>query len=420
MNIIKRFFNSFTSKKVTVANAQQYLSEKSNIYKAAKTFDLSRPELTSTIFSCVQLIANNISKLKLNVYQKTDKGREVLKDHSWHKTLAFNPDLRLSTAKWINYTVTKLLLEGGVYYLRSDFDSNTLQTKKELKELGTVEAVAAYAGDIFYKFKGITNWIASRDIVFFYIFSRDGVTPISPISALKNELDIQSGAEETIKNYYQNGLFQVLYCEMDLENAGVADKNKAREYFEKLEQEVTGSKSAFAGGLLRVPPMYKLKSISLPDLKFLEQSKFTESRIASAFNIPAFMLNINEGAAAATKIEAQALSFLNNCLSNITNIILAELNDKLLLIDERLNGIEIDFDYESLFTLDLESKTIYLKNLSSTGAISPNDIRVKIGMNKIDNEYMNYHYIQSQNQAIEKYDVWSNNKITPNETKPAE
>lgn len=412
------FFKESESRatKVTVADRNEYLFSKHQSVLTGGNFDFHKPELTSTVYSCVQLIANNISKLKLNVYRKTDKGREVFHQHPWQQTLSYNPDLRLSTSKFLNFAVTKMLLEGGVYFLRSDFDSD-FNSKKELKALGTVDKVVQYDNDIYYKFEGVDTWIPSKDLVFFYIFSKDSILPVSPISALRNELQIQHGAETTISNFYKNGLFQILYVESDLEGAGLADKNKQKEYFEKLEAEVTGSRNAFSGGLLRVPPMYKLKSIPLPDLRFLESSRFTEGRIAAIYNIPSFYLNINEGAGGNySKVEQQQLNFLNNCLSNITNIILAELNHKILSIEEREQGIEIDFDYTALYTLDLESKSLYLKNIFQVGGVSPNEIRSEMGYEKIDNEFMNYHFLQSQNQAVEKYDVWQNNKMTlPNQ-----
>lgn len=413
-NIFQRAFNYFTNKQtVVVPDRNQYLRDKSIAYLTGRNFDFTQPELCSTIYSCVQLISNNISKLKLNVYRKTDKGREIFHAHPWQQTLAYNPDLRLSTSKWLNYTVTKMLIEGGAYFYRSDFDEN-LTSKRELKALGCVKNVVQYDKEIYYKFEGIESWIPSKDLVFFYIFSRDAVTPISPITALRNELEIQNGAETTISNFYKNGLFQILYVEADLEGAGMADKNKAKEYFDKIQNEVAGSQNAFGGGLLRIPPLYRLKNINLPDLKFLESSRFTEARVAAIFNCPAWMLNINEGTGGNYgKIEAQSLSFLNNCLSNITNIILAELNDKVLSIEERSKGIEIDFDYSNLYTLDLESKSLYLKNLASVGAISPNEIREQYGMDKVDNEFMDCHFLQSQNQIVEKYDMWGNNKIAP-------
>jgi HK97 family phage portal protein len=415
-NIFQRALSLFykPSNQVLVQDRFKYIQDRQYAaINGSSNFDFKRPELASTIYTCVQLISNNISKLKLNVYRKNENGREIYTTHPWQETLSYNPDLRLSTAKWLNYTVTKMLLEGGVYYLRSDFDNN-LTPKKELKELGCVKKVVASEGEIYYQFEGIEGWIASKNLLFFYIFSKDSVTPISPIEALKNELSIQAGAENTISNFYKNGLFQILFIEADLEAAGPTDKNKAKEYFEKIQNEVTGSHNAFAGGVMKIPPMYKLKSIPMPQLDFLSQSRFTEGRIAAIYNVPAFYLNISEGAGGNySKVEMQQLNFLNNCLSNITNIILQELNHKLLSNAERSEGVEIDFDYSGLYSLDLESKSIYLKNLFSMGTISPNEARVQMGFDKVDNEFMNYNWLQSQNQPIQKYDSWKNNKIQP-------
>lgn len=409
-NIFKRAFSYLTgsgTKEVLVSNRSEYVEQRRQNISTGGKFDFTQPELCSTVFACVQLISNNISKLRLNVYRTTDKGREVFVKHPWQRSLAYNPDLRLSTAKWLAYTVTKLLIEGGAYFLRTEFDEN-FNPKNELKALPELEKVSKLGDEIYYKFKGIDGWIPSRRLVFVYLFSRDGITPISPIQALKTELEIQHHSEQVLKNFYSNGIFQLLYVEADLDLA--TDKQKAKEYFQKVEAEVMGSANAY-NQIFRVPPMYKLKALPLPtDLKWLESSRFSEARIAGLYNVPNFYLNINEGSAPAGKIENQAISFLNNCLSNITNIILAELNDKLLTIEERESGVTIDFDYESLFTTDLESKSMYLKNLASTGGITPNEIRQKLGMPKDGSPFMDMNFIQSQNMPIQYWDKWANNK----------
>lgn len=409
--------------KVTVPDRHQYFNNKlKSALDGTSRFDGTHPELCSTVYTCVSLIANNVSKITPHVYRKTTKGKIIDVNHSWETSLSINPDLRLSTAKWLAHSITKMLIEGTSYYYISEYDNN-LNLKKELKPLCELDNVVQFEGEIYYKFKEVANWIPSKQLLIFYTFSRDGVCGLSPISAISNELQIQHGAEQTISNFYRNGLFQLLYTELDLSRVGAGDKKKADEYFEKLANEVAGSKNAFQGGLLQVPPMYNLKSIPLPDLKFLESSKFTESKIASIFNIPAYMLNINEGAGGNySKVEAQQLHFLNNCLSTVLNIYAKEFTYKLLTTDEIRAGYTIDFDYSQLYTLDLESKSLYMKNLFSIGSITPNEVRESFNLEKSDNEFMNMHFIQSQNQAVEKYPEWMNNKlgVTKGQTRPEE
>lgn len=406
MNFVQRFLNylspSNTGIKVLPNSRKDWLSER--YQQKIGSFNYTYPEYCSTVYTCVSIISNNIAKLRPHVYLTSVKGREIASAHPWESVLSINPDLRLSTSKWLHHGVTKQLIEGTSYHYISEFEG--LEVKRELKPLCNLERVVHYDNDVWYKFKEIEPYIPSKKLLINYSFSRDGITGISPVCALKNEIGIQHGAEETINNFFKNGLFQILFMETDLEGLGIADKNKANEFFKKIEAEIAGSRNAFGGGVMQIPPLYKLKSIPLPDLKFLESSKFSESRIAAAYNLPGWMLNINEGASVAGKTEAQQLHFLNNCLSSIINGWKSELTYKLLTTDEIKQGYSIDFDLSGLFDVDLESKSIYYKNLQSIGAVSPNEVRHAFNFPIVDNEYMNMHFIQSQNQAIEQYPYW--------------
>lgn len=412
-NIFKRFYNSlFGIKTTTNGNGSRTFINQRPTFRGAD-FDLGHAELCSTVYSCVSLISNNIAKLKINVYKTTSRGREIYHDHPWQRSLAYSPDGRVSTGKWLNHYATSLCLEGGAFYYRSEYDPDKMIPQKLLQPLGCLKQVVAdtKTNEIWYRFEGVNKWIPSKDLIFPWWFSKDGILPVSPISAIANELSIQYGAETVISNFYKNGTFQVLYVEANMD-LGLSDKNKAKEYWSSFETEIAGSQNAFNGGVLKVPPMFTLKSIPLPDLKFLEASKWTESRIASIYHIPGYLLNLNEGSSSNPKVEQQSIAFKNNTLSNVTNILLNELNAKLLTVEEREAGVYIDFDYSQLFSVDLESKAIYMDKLFKMGSLSVNEVRQAFGYDKVDNEYCDWHYIQSQYQAIEKYDLWINNKIS--------
>lgn len=399
-----------------VGSIPEYINTRhSNAIKGTSQFDEKNAHLTSTVFACVNIIASSIAKLELNVYRDTEKGREIYKDHPWQKALRYSPDGRLSTSKWLNYAVTNILLTGGAPSLVQEYDKSLKDDRKLIPLPSEIENVAEYEGKIYYKFKGLEKWIPLEQLYLPMYFSKDSFIPVSPISAIRHELDIQHGAEETVKNFYQKGLFTLLFAESDLDSIGQADKKKIQDWFSKLEAQVAGSANAFDNaGITLIPPAFKVKSIPLPDLKFLENSKFTEGRIASIYNVPAWMLNFEGQNFSVGQIELSQLNFLNVCLSPVCNMIVQELNAKLLTIEERQQGITVDFSYDNLFALDRKTTAEYLKQLASTGAVSPNEIRAKVGLKTVDNEFMNSHFIQSQNQIIEKYDQWP--KVKPVDT----
>jgi HK97 family phage portal protein len=410
MNFFEKLFKR-SSTLTTVPSIPEYKQAKINYALQGNTFDFTRPELCSSVYTAISVIAGSISKLPVHVYRKTDKGTEQYKEHSWYNTLRYSPDSRLSTAKWLNHAICSIYLTGNAFYLKSEFDQ-TLNPTKSLKYLGAVDKVIQHENEIWYKFENVASWIPSKDLIHFYLISKDGgITGLNPIASIRSELEIQYGAESTTKNFYKNNATSMLYLEADLEGvAGSTTKEKLNEYLDKFQKDFAGYQNS--GTILRVPPMYKLKTLPLADLKFLESSKYTISQIASIFQVPGFYLGVQDNAGSYGKAEQQQIQFKNTCLSNITSILKNELEAKILTVDERNEGVFIDFDYSNLYDTDHESKANYYKTLASIGGVSINQIAEAFNFQKIDSPFADYHFIQSQNQAVEKYDTWGNNKLT--------
>src|SRR5690606_36848018 len=149
---------------------------------------------------------NTISKLPLAVYKQTNKGRVPYVDHKWYDTLKHNPDLSMSSSKWLSFALTKMYLTGNFFALKSEFDSS-LKERRQLKALPDLKNVVESDGEIYYKFDGIPQWIASKDVIHFYLISKDGVTGLNPINSIRSEIEIQHGSESAVKNFYRNGTF---------------------------------------------------------------------------------------------------------------------------------------------------------------------------------------------------------------------
>jgi HK97 family phage portal protein len=408
MNIFQRIFKR--SNTVTVPSIAEYKQQKISLALNGGQFDFTRPELCSSVYTAISVIAGSISKLPIHIYKKTSSGTVPYTDHSWYSSLRYAPDARLSTAKWLNHSICSIYLTGNAFYLKNEFDQS-LTSNKSLKYLGAVDKVIQHEGEIWYKFENVSSWLPSKDLVHFYLISKDGgITGLNPIASIRSELEIQYGAETTTKNFYKNNATSMLYLEADLDGvAGSTTKDKLNEYLDKFHQDYAGYQNA--GTIVRVPPMYRLKTLPLADLKFLESSKYTINQIASIFQIPGSYLGVQENSGSYAKAEQETVRFKNVCLSNITSILKNELEAKILTVEERNAGVFIDFDYSNLYDTDHESKANYYKTLASIGGVTANQIAEAFNLPKIDSPFADYHFIQSQNQAIEKYDSWANNNL---------
>ncbi|MGK3946902.1 phage portal protein, partial [Streptomyces caeruleatus] len=69
----------------------------------------------SAVFACVNLIAGSIGTLPLNVYQRTDKGREVAEGHPYWWLFNERPNPAISAAVFLEYLMLSLLFHGDAF-----------------------------------------------------------------------------------------------------------------------------------------------------------------------------------------------------------------------------------------------------------------------------------------------------------------
>lgn len=380
----KDLFVKRSNKITAVPDVKQYFLNKST----GKDFNLSRAELNSTVFTCINIITNTISKCDLEIYRTTDGRKEKVTNHYWYDAVRFNPDLKLSTKKWLGYALTSMYLDGNAFFY---VDVATQQ----FKALGELEKISPVVdNDTYYKFKNIDTWLPSSQLLHFYLISKDGGRyGLNPIESIKAELEIQKGGEAGVMNYYRNGLNNQLYLEVDIESGEkFTDKNKAKEFINKSLE--------LHGGIFnnhtipQIPPLYRLKSLPQAQLDFLSNNKYSISQIGALFNVPEAFLG-TQSSQTYGKADQQ-VAFFNTCLSNVCSIVTDELSNKLLTIKERKAGLSIGFDFTNLYDTDYDSKATYLGKLNGMGAISANEIRQQFNLSWVEGVGMNTYYRQAQ------------------------
>ncbi len=264
-----------------------------------------------------------------------------------------------------------------------------------MQELPELEKVSPLVDDqIYYKFKNVDGWIPSNQLIHFYLISKDGGRlGLNPIDSIRAELSIQKGGESGVMNYYENGLNNQLYLEVDIESGEkFMDKNKVKEF---LDQTLNMHAGIFQNhSIPQIPPLYKLRALPQAQLDFLSNNKYSISQIGALFNVPEAFLG-TQSSQTYGKADQQ-VAFFNTCLSNICSIVTDELNNKILSIDERKAGYSIQFDFTNLYDTDNDAKATYLSKLNGMGAINANEIRQAFNLPYVDGKGMNTYYRQAQ------------------------
>lgn len=377
------------------------------LFKGGKV-DKDKALVNSTFFTCVNILSNTIAKNKIYIYRYDEKGRKVkYTDHQWYNALAYSPNPNLSSHKlWSTIYVDTYNTGNGFAYIK-EYDN--LNPVNQIVPINSkLEKVKELNGEYWYKFEWIEPYIPSSKLIHNYLISKDGgITGMNPVESIMTELQIQKYGEEAIKNFYQQGLTGTLFFEPQLDLTP-ANKQKLNEKYDQLQSEFMGYHNA--GKIPTIPIGYSLKSIPAQQIDFLASNKYTVSAIGSLMGVPEILLGTTNSSTIG-KAEEQMLFFKNSTINNHSSMLINELNKKLLTPEERATGVHIAMDFSSLYDTDMISKANFLKTLSSTGAITQNEIREAIGYEASENEYMNYHWLQKQNAPLELYPTWDNNKI---------
>jgi HK97 family phage portal protein len=399
MNFFQRLFPVLKDSQTIVAPKALYTESVSkkinhmNSMSVAPTsldsFDIKKAELVSTIYTCINILASNISRAPLCIYKDDGTKKVLAKDHPYFIQLRYKPQSFYSYQNWISLIVSHLHFYGNAY---------ALITKNELTIIHPdLVDVAHGGGEIWYLIEGMKTPIPSRDVLHFKLLSKDGVRGISPISSLRSEIQLMVKAEKTVEKFFDNR-GSSLYLQ-PIEGVGALDKTKISELLDTWAEIKNGIDSK---GIFVCPPLMQIKELKLTadEIGFLSTAAVSEASICSLYGIPIFLMGKSNSNY--TNFEQQQLNFKNQVLGSLFNIIRAELENKLLKTEEKLDNYTIEFDLKSFLETDLATKSAYLKTLHSVAALSPNEIRREFNLAPIENEHMDAHYQQAQYIQVEK------------------
>ena len=150
--------------------------------------------------------------------------------------------------------------------------------------------------------------------------------------------------------------------------------------YERLKnswKEQQGGKKTGSTALLEDGVQYSPISHSPDVLQFLESRQFSVLEIARFLGIPATKL-FDSASAKFNNIEHANLEVATDTLDTWARNLESEADVKLL--NNRRGGRRTEFDLYAVFRGDMVTRSTYFKNMMSTGAMNPNEIRVKEGM----------------------------------------
>lgn len=349
----------------------------------------------ATLCICLKYLSECVGKLPLKAYQQSSKkGKEKINDYYMDYTLNIEPNPFMNASTFKSAVELNRNFYGNAYIY-------TEMSKGKVKHLWILpsEEVKLWK-DTAGIFGKNTNaiwyvWTDSKNGNKEYKFksdeiihlksslSWDGITGLSIIDILKNNIDQAKYGQQYLKSLYQNNMFG---DKVILQYTGDLSTEKETKMAEKIE---TFSTKTSTGKFIPLPLGITATTLAmkLSDAEFSVLNQATALQIASAFGIKPNILNNYDKSSYSNSVTQQTDFFVNS-LQPILEQYSQEFTRKLLTYSEK-NLIRLEFDIKTLFKLDPTAQMDYLQKGMNNFMISPNEAREELGYSYCEDENAN-------------------------------
>ena len=375
----------------------------SGFYPALLSRD--KPMVLSAVYRCVDILSSNVAQLKMGV-MKIDSDGYPSRDmtHPADRLIYQDPNQDMSAYNFKRALVVSMLLRGrGLgYILRNSKGYPQSITYVPVESASTVWVMVGGARVRRYKVTGFEQLVDPKDMIDVLNFSENGQDGQSTISFASNTIGISLDSEQKASDFFQSGagIDGVLTVDGHLKPE---QKAAIREDWAKIYGSNAVDRSSIA--VLEGNTKFQGISISPKDAQLLESRQFNVLEICRFFGVPPSKVFDTTNKSYNSQ-EAEQLDFLNSSLSPLIANIEEEFNRKIFASIE-YGKYRCEFDLSNLIRADKTTQASYYNTLFQIGAITPNEIRKKLGEDRIqdgDKSFVQVN-VQTLEQAVNKQET---------------
>lgn len=382
----------FKSKEIQNTTGDPYLDHVVSIQSDDYTTNFTSVKAirNSDVFTAVKIIASDIASSPLQLM----KSSMPQQDDELIKLLNEKPNSEMDGWHFKFALAVNMLLNGNSF-AEIKRKSNKI-TELHLLPNSSVTVTQKDDGSVTYTVGSKKRKLKNKDVLHFKYFTQDGLTGLSPLYGLRDEMKIQSAGNRTWYNFFSKGVNGSGILKVNKSDLDVNAKNAIREKFEEANGSSDGD-NALRTIILDETMDYKTLEINTDVLKFANSSDFTTKQISKAFGIPSERLGVENMHSSSAQSN---LMYIQSTLSHYFYVFSSEFNNKLLSdADENFR-----FNTELLLELDPETKVKNILDQVKGSLITINEGRGKLGLPPMDGgdrllASLNYTYLDS----LEKY-----------------
>ena len=335
---------------------------------ADENVSVKRGTKTSIAFSCINALAQDVAKLPFNVRRDTAKGKLVVKNNPVYKLIHNTPNSYTTSFNFWYECVFKMLSYGNAYYFITR-DGNFQPADLLCLNPDDVTPVLINEGgkqEVIYEFKD--NYISSRDILHFKMFSFDGIIGVSPIIWNASTFGYRLKQDKYKAKVLGTKPPGILTFTEQLNDVQTAQNKKM--WKDMTQGEGLGGTPVLSGGAKYQPFM-----IPPNEGQMIEASELNDEDIAGIYRVPPTILQRYKRATF-SNAEQQDLVYLKYSLTPLLKVIEQQC-DRLFSESNKISSepLYTKFNIKAMLRGDIKTQAEWYRMLRSFGLASANEIR---------------------------------------------
>lgn len=338
------------------------------------------------IWAAINFISSTIASLPLQVFAKTDKGRDTANGDTLYPILHDAPNDELTSYQWRKGMMINILSRGrGLSFIERNLAGRVVNLWPLETDKTTIER---RDGKKRYRYRDGNREVIydAREIIDIpWMLKPDGLAHVDPITKLRGTVGLAIALQQYAEKLFLNGGIPPLALQGSVPSPGAA--SRAVGDLKKAVRDANSEQRDF----IFVPAGHELKPIGVdPDKSQMEEARrFQVEEVARVFNIPpTFLQDLSHGTFSNT--EQQDLAFVKHTVTQWVEAWEQELNLKLFAPRNRTKFVE--FNVDGLLRGDFKTRMEGNARAIQTGQLTPDEARAS--ENRPPMEHGDQLYIQ--------------------------
>lgn len=368
-------------KRNTTPAYDTYWNQFSGADVAGVTVNVNSTESISAVYACVAAISESVGSLPLNLYRKTDSGREKATTHPLYRLLHDQPNEWQTALEFREQMQRQILLRGNAFAEIKWSPSGRVESLVPLHPLNVTVSVSD-TNRLLYDVtdrKGHVRRLLADEVLHLRYHSDDGVLGRSPIAVARDTIGLAL-AERT---HGERMFAQGTKLSGVIETQPGTTKDQAKQIRESWAEGYGSVSNHGKTGVLPQGATFKTVSMTLEDAEWIEARRLSVEEVARLFRVPPVLIGDLREANYSNAVELGRYfvthtlrrhlvlweQAINRSLITDTAHFFAEFNVEGLLRGDSLNRAQF-YDYALKDGWMLKSEVRQLENLPAIQGIN--------------------------------------------------